>query len=301
MSPCANKPDPGDAPAKLRLAPREAPSELAHRCEREQRAEELQREDQLDNQALAPFRVGSVPFLNAAPLVRGIERHIVTETPSQLARKLRDGELDAALVSLTEVLFNDAYDILDGIAIASLGEVQSVLVAHRGPLENAAEIYCDTASLCSVNLLRVLLAEKGLRPEIKPLPDDGRRPDYFLLIGDRALEFLLQPGEHQIWDLGAAWLELTQLPFVYAVWALKRGRYDERLCRQLREARDFGMDTLDYIIFSSTQFTYEFRKDYLSWHLHYHLGAEEKRGIARFAQLLRKHGLGPVFDPRFID
>ena len=40
-----------------------------------------------------------------------------------------------ALVSVVEVLFNDRYDILDGIAIASLGEVKSVLLAHRKPLE----------------------------------------------------------------------------------------------------------------------------------------------------------------------
>ena len=51
----------------------------------------------------------------------------------RLAEMLRRDELDAALVSVVEVLFTDRYDILDGIAIASLGEVQSVLLAHRRP------------------------------------------------------------------------------------------------------------------------------------------------------------------------
>ena len=37
-------------------------------------------------------------------------------------RMLLAGRLDAALVSVTEVLFNDRYDILDGIAVASLGD-----------------------------------------------------------------------------------------------------------------------------------------------------------------------------------
>lgn len=301
MNPCANKPDNGEPIPKLQMAPRETASELAHRIEREQRAIALQREDRLENQPLAPFRVGTVPFLNGAPLVRGIENQVIADVPSQLARKLGAGELDAALVSLTAVLFNDSYDILDGIAIASLGEVQSVLVAHRGPLEKVTEVYCDPASLCSVNLMRVLLAERGLKPEIKTLDkDDNNPPDCFMLIGDKAIEFALQPHEHQIWDLGAAWMELTKLPFVYAVWALRRGGYDDRLCRQLREARDFGLDTLDYIIYSGTQFTYEFRKDYLSWHIHYHLGTDEKRGIVRFIELLRKHGLGPVFEPRYV-
>ena len=47
---------------------------------------------------------------------------------------LRRDELDAALVSVTEVLLTERYDILDGIAVASLGEVQSVFLAHRQPL-----------------------------------------------------------------------------------------------------------------------------------------------------------------------
>lgn len=286
---------------KLRMAPAETPEQLAHRAERERRAAELQRETRLE-QSLAPFRVGSVRYLNAAPLVRGIEDEIVLATPSKLAEMLQRDELDAGLVSITEVLFNDRYDILDTIAIASLGEVKSVFLAHRRPVEEAKEIFCDTASLTSVNLLRVLLAERGLRPTLKPLPDYAAATslDHVLLIGDAALDFVWKSPSHEIMDLGATWMELTQLPFVYAVWALRRGVENTALRRQLREARDFGLDTLDNIIRSRTEYDYDFRKDYLSWHIHYHLGTDEKRGLAKFIELLRKHGLGPVHEPKFV-
>ena len=50
-----------------------------------------------------------------------------------------------------------------------MGEVYSVFLAHKKPLTEAQEIFCDTASLTSVNLLKVLLAERGLKPEFKPL------------------------------------------------------------------------------------------------------------------------------------
>ena len=50
------------------------------------------------------------------------------------------------------------------------GEVKSVLLAHRRPLEEIQVVYADPASLASVQLLRVLLAEMGLFPEWKPLP-----------------------------------------------------------------------------------------------------------------------------------
>jgi len=279
----------------------ESAETLAQRLEHEQRAANLQRESSLE-QPLAPFRVGSVKYLNAVPLTRGLEEQVVFATPAELAVKLRKDDLDAALVSVVEVLFRDRYDILDGIAIASLGEVQSVLLAHRRPLEEVQEVYCDPASLTSIELLRVLLAEQGLNPQFKPLPsyDFAALPDYALLIGDRALDLLLGPHEHELWDLGAAWYELTNLPFVYAVWALRRGVHSPELRRQLREARDFGMDTLDSIVRTRTDYTFDFRKDYLGWHIHYHLGSDEKRGIARFMDLLRKHGASLVFEPRFV-
>jgi len=292
--------DPSEPLPKLRMAPPEPAEETAHRVEREHRAFDLQRESNLDH-SLAPFHVGSVGYLNTVPLTRGLEEEVIYATPAKLAEMLQRDELDAALVSVVEVLFNDRYDILDGIAIASLGEVKSVLLAHRKPLSEATEIYCDTASLTSVQLLRVLLAERGLKPEFKPLAsyDFAALPDYAMLIGDPALDFALAPHEHEIWDLGAAWFEMTSLPFVYAIWALRRIENSE-LRRLLREARDFGLDTLDSIIRTRTEYDYDFRKDYLGWHIHYHLGSDEKRGLAKFIELLRRHGCGPLYEPHFV-
>jgi chorismate dehydratase len=292
-----------DLPEKLRMAPSEpseSPEHLERRIARENLEAERRQEVELE-QSLAPFRVGSVDSLNAVPLTRGIESEITYGWPSRLAGMLRRDELDAALVSIVEVLFNDRYDVLDGIAIASLGEVKSVFLAHRKPLSEIREIHLDPASLTSVNLLKVLLAENGLHPEFKQLDSYESAPglDAVLLIGDRALDFAFAGHPHSIWDLGAAWFELTGLPFVYAVWAMRRIP-NAPLRRALREARDFGLDTLDHIIASRTDYTADFRRDYLGWHIHYHLGADEKRGIARFMELLQKHGLGAVHEPHFV-
>jgi chorismate dehydratase len=286
---------------KLRMAPPESLEAVTHRVERERRSANLQRESNLER-SLAPFRVGSVGYLNAVPLTRGIEDEVIFTTPAKLAELLRRDELDAGLVSVVEVLFTDRYDILDGIAIASLGEVKSVLLAHRHPLEEAREIFCDTASLTSVELVRVLLAERGIKPQFKALPsyDFAELPDYALLIGDRALDLLLGRHEHQLWDLGEAWFDLTKLPFVYAVWALRRGVDNVLLKRQLREVRDFGLDTLDTIIRTRTEYDLDFRQDYLGWHIHFHLGADEKRGLEKFIELLRRHTGQPVFEPRYV-
>jgi chorismate dehydratase len=248
------------------------------------------------------FRIGSVQYLNAVPLTRGMEDKVIFATPARLAELLRRDELDAALVSTAEVLLTDRYDILDGIAVASFGEVYSVLLAHRRPLTELKDVYCHTASLSGLNLLKVLLAESGLKPEFKPLdhPRNAAEHDAVLLIGDPAIDFQRAPHEHEILDLGSAWLELTNLPFVFAVWALRRGIENSELRQQLRDARDFGVDTLDWIIRNRTEYDYDFRKDYFDWHIHYHLATDEKRAITKFAGLLRKHGLGPVFEPKFV-
>src|SRR6188768_470580 len=265
---------------KLRMAA-DNPVVAAKWLEREQAMANREREFGLE-QSLGKFRVGSVKALNAVPLTRGIESEVVYDVPAKLAQLLQRDELDAALVSVVETLFHDRYDILDGIAVASLGEVKSVFLAHRRPLAEAKEIFCDTASLTSVTLLKVLLAERGLKPEFKPLENypAAKDKDFVLLIGDPALDFYFanetQPT-HEIFDLGAAWTELTKLPFVYAVWALRRDVHTPELRRQLCEARDFGLDTLDHIISNRTDYTLEFRKDYLGWHIHYHLAEDEKR------------------------
>jgi len=257
------------------------------------------------------FRIGSVQYFNAVPLNRGIESEVILATPAQLAEMLRRDELDAALVSTAEVLLTDRYDILDGIAIASLGEVYSVLLAHRCPLAEIKEVFCHTASLSGLNLLKVLLAERGLKPEFKPMsdPQKAAEHDAFLIIGDPAIDFQRAhppsqssgaTSEHEILDLGTAWYELTKLPFVFAVWALRRGIENKDLRRELRAAKQFGLETLDYLIETREEYDEEFRRDYLGWHVHYHLADDEKRGIAKFAELLQKHGLGPVYEPKYV-
>jgi len=258
------------------------------------------------------FRIGSVPYLNAVPLTRDLGNELIFATPAKLAELLQRDELDAALVSITEVLLNDRYDILDGVAIASLGEVYSVFLAHKKPLAEVKEVFCDTASLTSVNLLKVLLAERGLQPEFKPLENyaAATEKDFVLLIGDQAIEFQRSarqseapvdaPHTHEIFDLGFAWTELTNLPFVYAVWALRRGIDTTELRYELKESKHSGLEQMEQIIQSREEFDVDFRRDYFEWHIHYRLADDEKRGIAKFCELLRKHNLGPVFEPKFV-
>jgi len=256
----------------------------------------------MDEQA---WRIGSVAYLNAAPLTRGIEGRTRFMTPARLAEQLRAGTLDAALVSITEPLLTGQYDLLDGVGIVARGEVYSVFLAHRRPLETVTEVYCDTASLTSVNLLKVLLAERGLRPQFRPLARyaDAAQHDFVLLIGDPAIAFQRAPHTHEIFDLGAAWLALTGLPFVFAGWSLRRGlpaAAGVELRANLRAARAAGQAELEAIIRDRPEFDADFRRRYFERHVYYEVGPDERRGVAEFCGRLARHGLGPVTPPNFV-
>lgn len=248
------------------------------------------------------LRAGSVPYLNAAPLVWGLEGRLRLLAPSDLAPALRAGEIDAALLSITAALLSEDYDILDGPCVAAEGDVFSVFLAHRRPLAEARVIHCHAASLASINLLRVLFAERGLHPEFRSMPDvaDASKHDFVLLIGDPAMRYRLQAGCPPVWDLGRAWTEWTGLPFVFAAWILRRDADTTRLRKELRAAAERGQRELESVIRESEGFEEAFRRTYLTRYTRHWMGDREKAGIAKFAGLLRSRLGVPAFEPRFV-
>jgi len=173
---------------------------------------------------------------------------------------LENETLDAALVSITEALLHPGYVILDNVAVASDGPVQSVFLASKGPLESVETIHCDPASLTSINLLKVLLKEKGIAPQWQPLPDYDSAPEKnaVLLIGDPAIRFRQSGPTHHIWDLGQAWKECFQLPFVYAVWAIRESCAHPTMLKALQEAKVSGVQHLDELVQTTSRLTKHF-------------------------------------------
>jgi chorismate dehydratase len=112
------------------------------------------------------LRIGCVKYVNARPLIRGWLRNVEFDHPSALCQRLANGDLDVALVSSFEYLRNPVYRIVDGVSISSDGPVYSVVVVHCGEFSNVEEIALDPASQTSVNLLRCILKELGLKPRL---------------------------------------------------------------------------------------------------------------------------------------
>ncbi len=240
---------------------------------------------------LSGYRVGSVPYLNALPLTAGIESEIVRLPPSQLAVELEHGRLDAALVSTAEILMSSRLRAMSGYGIVSRGPVLSVFLAHRTPLERLDTVWVDPASLSSVNLLRVLLAERGLQPRFLPLEsyEEAPRREDVLLIGNPALAFLRTGSDHAIWDLGSAWQELTGLPFTYALWAIRDGVAAAPLVAILSAVARDGLARLPELIRGSVDFDLPLRQAYVGGHIQHHVDDPARQGVDRFAELLARH------------
>lgn len=252
-----------------------------------------------------PLRIGCVKYLNARPLIHGW-RGVEFDHPSDLCKRLANGELDVALVSSFEFLRNPIYRIVDGVSISSDGPVYSVVVAHRGALSEIEEIELDPASQTAVNLLRCLLRERHLNPRlvegstgILPMGQAGVSPavaqpafDARLLIGDHAIQFRQNhPHEFHFWDLSDEWKKLVGLPFTYALWLIRPEVADAKaIADRLRTLRHENLANLEDVIAGEKEFDPEFCRRYYCDYLQFNFGEAERNGLQTFASLCAKHG-----------
>src|SRR5262245_49241192 len=172
-------------------------------------------------------RLGAVDFLNARPLVHGLEKRtdlfeLRFDPPSRCATLLHEGQIDVGMIPTIEYQRGtDPYRIVGGMGIISDGPVASVAVFSTKPVQEIRSVAVDTSSRTSAGLLRVLCQESlAIAPEFVPMPPSieamVERCDAALLIGDPALYMDHQASALTKIDLGDQWTVLTGLPFVWA-------------------------------------------------------------------------------------
>ena len=92
------------------------------------------------NSQRLPLRVGGIDYLNAQPLLYSLldsgepPLSVRSHPPRDLARLLREGELDVALLPVVAYPERADYYVVPGIAISSYGTVRSIRLYHRCPL-----------------------------------------------------------------------------------------------------------------------------------------------------------------------
>ncbi|MBZ0114558.1 MAG: menaquinone biosynthesis protein [Thermoanaerobaculia bacterium] len=269
-----------------------------------------------------PLRVGIVSFLNSWPLawsfLTGVHPSLEHELrvtpsflrPSEVADQLAQGEVDIGLIPSAELQRIPDLSLIPGLCVASDREVTSVLLVSKVPIEEIRRVGLDTSSRTSAVLVQILLAARGVRAEYTPVAPnletmfDGN--DAALVIGDLALE--IDRDRYLVVDLASEWRALTDLPFVFAVWAVRPLPADvpePMLVDLFRQSLEWGRSSLDAVVERAVR---DLDLDpgqvhrYLTEHLKYDLGIEELASLVEFFR--RGHALGLLPRPmplRFLE
>jgi len=213
------------------------------------------------------MRLGRISYINCYPVYgaidRGLERvaaEIVTGTPAELNDLLVAGELDVSVISaVAYARHSKELVLLPDLAISCDGPVRSVLLLSKQAVGRLGgrTVLLTASSRTSVALLELLCRQvwkiephfAEARAEASDLDHLAELPhEAVLVIGDPALILSARHAYPHCVDLGAAWKQLTGLPFVFAVWAARRAA-DPGAVRRSHQAllasRNWGMAHLD--------------------------------------------------------
>ena len=222
------------------------------------------------------MRIGRIGYINCAPVYGAIDRGIVslphgaelvTGTPAELNDLLVAGELDVSVISAIEYA-RHAKDLvlLPELAISCDGPVRSVALFSRrtvGQLDGRT-VLLSASSRTSVALLELLCREVWhIRPkfaEARAEAQDlellaGLPHEAVLVIGDAALTLAAAGAYQHRYDLGEEWKRWTALPFVFAVWASRRGGSFSQAHKALLASRAWGLKHLDALAAEASRAT----------------------------------------------
>ena len=200
-----------------------------------------------------PLTLGHIVYANCTPIFTALrdlghspDYRIVTGVPAQLNRLLAHGEIDVCPSSSIEYATHpDRYVILPDLSISAVGPVKSVMLFSRVPIEqlDGATIAMTTESDTSVNLLKIILGlfhrftNRFQRTDL-PLKEALEAHPGLLLIGDKALRGALAGTAPHVYDLGELWYRFTGLPFVFALWLVRREAAESQRDKVVRLGAD---------------------------------------------------------------
>ncbi len=214
---------------------------------------------------------------------------VISASPKEMASMLLEGKIDYAPVPAYFYLKNSERLRHYTFCVASDGEVLSVIVVSRnGRIGDKIAVTSET--MTSVNLLKILLAEKGLN--VRLIPSEHSRADDLLRLADSALVI----GDEAIkarmiyrvaMDLGEEWKDLTGYPMVFGISASLKDVNAEKVDRDLINSVRLGMERIGEVVKKASEefkLPEEFLEKYFKV-LVYELGSREMKGLRAFAEM----------------
>lgn len=241
-----------------------------------------------------PYTFAAPAYANSVPLAQFIPSvcpgaSVVLDYPSRLLPLLAQGRVDAALIPVAGLFADPDLTFIEGTGICACRQVRSVLLKCQRPLKDIRTLSLDPASRTSNALALILLRDHWkLSVDIKPW-QASPPADAAVLIGDRALCEPPAPGGD--YDLAETWNLMTGLPFVFAVWALRRNHPASReLGRVIEAAKAAGKAALPELARQQAAklgITEAACRDYFAQCIYYDLGPRERDAMDRFQALIK--------------
>ncbi|MFH1075238.1 MAG: menaquinone biosynthesis protein [Pseudomonadota bacterium] len=274
-------------------------------------------------------RLGITEYLNTKPLFYGFNSGIIEKnflatygSPRYLNHLLAQGDLDISLISSAAyALHPGKYFLLPDLSISSYGPVASVILFSRVPFEelNDKTVLLTDSSFTSIELTKILLRKKFHVSPLYRIEKIHVGVQYFepllpekeysgmLLIGDDALHMKQRHMFPYMLDLGESWYDLTGLPFVFAVFAVRKDfcvdHYDvcQKVYTDMLESKKYGLAHLAEIsekAHKHTGLTAEQCREYFK-HLSYGLDGLYLKGLQLFFKYL--YEIGSITEPSEIN
>lgn len=272
--------------------------------------------------------LAAIDFVNPAPLMWDFEHEprktelatryeIVSSTPSECARRLKSGEADIGLVPVASYALSGGQSIVPGCAIASTGEIRSLLLVVRAGTrpEDARTVALDTASMTTVTYTRILFTKRWQRqPQFVPMAADLdamlAAADAAVVIGDPALLALedkdareARTGERlEYLDLAHVWREWTGTPWISAFWAVRDAAFApgtvtrEQLAEDFLRSRDAGLAHVEDLVREWTgriAVPAAVLREYMTRNIHYVLDEACLEGLRLFYRYAAECGALP--------
>lgn len=216
------------------------------------------------------------------------------QIPAACADQVAAGAADIGIIPSFE-LTRQNLEIIQGAGIACHGPVRSILLISARPAAEIRRLAVDSSSRTSVQLARVLLARRfGAEPELIPHAPDLdpmlRDADAALIIGDPALRLDPATLPYHVYDLGREWVEMTQLPFVFAVWAGRASVVTPEVVDAFQQSCRYGRERIEEIVTAESGqrgMAPELVRQYLTRHIVHELAPRDYQGMELFLNYAR--------------
>lgn len=241
-------------------------------------------------------------FLNTTPLVWGMlhgpQRGLFDldfQIPAACADQVASGAADIGIIPSFELTRQDL-EIVPGTGIACHGPVRSILLISARPAAEIRRLAVDSSSRTSVQLARVILERRfGATPALISHPPDLdgmlRLADAALIIGDPALHIDPTRLPYHVYDLGKEWVEMTGLPFVFAVWAGRRSVISPDVVEAFQASCRYGRARIEEIVAAESgrrEIAPDLVRQYLTRHIVHELEARDFEGMDLFLSYARR-------------